>query len=351
MNGNDYSGSFVIPPDLDFPDTVIHDLGYVPGDKNDLYPYVYEMEDETRLTVGMFGDSLGFGWAMCFADGAVWKHDTENLIRIDTATGNFEYYTNDQTIQGPGGLTHDGTDFWVYDRNLPRHIFRFNLVNGAVSIINSFPAPESDVDRALGLTTDSVYLYQMSVNQPLIYKISKEGQVEGTIALSEYFADLVVWDGNGFIGTGGEYGWAKWSADGQFIGSAYPVAHGCWAMDFDGEYAWSMNKTCELWNDPKIFKTIIKNWENTSSGIKITETDISLPEIFPVPATDRINIHINTLERTSFKILSLDGNIQMPQKMIRNSRESVDISHLHAGVYFITFMSGKTSTCKRFIKL
>ncbi len=349
--GNDYTGAYVIPPDLGFPDTILHDPGYVPGDLNDRYPYVYDLEDETRKTVSRYGAGLGFGWAMCVADGAVWRHDTEYLYKIDTATGNYQQYPNDQTIQGPGGLTYDGTYFWSYDRNPPHHIHQFNLVNGAVNIISSFPAPESTIDRALGLTTDSTYLYQMSVNQPIIYKISKSGNVEGTITLSEQFADLVVWTGDGFIGTGGEYGWGKWSATGEYIGSAYPVAHGCWAMDFDGEFAWSMNKTCEIWNDAKIFKTKIKNWLNTTSVVKFDQEDWQPPTIYPVPVGNILNIRLNSDPRMTCRILSLDGKMVFPTRLIESQAGAFNLSHLPEGVYFIEFTSGSKRHLKRFIKL
>jgi len=37
-------------------------------------------------------------------------------------------------------------------------------------------------------------------------------------------------------------------------GSIYPAAKDTWALAWDGQYLWTIQRTCEMWNDPKIFK-------------------------------------------------------------------------------------------------
>lgn len=58
----------------------------------------------------------------------------------------------------------------------------------------------------------------------------------------------------------------KWKRDGTFAGWIYPVASGTWGMTWDGEHLWTIQNTCERWNDPNIFE------------IKIIDDTRPLPE-------------------------------------------------------------------------
>mgnify|MGYP005849756191 CR=1 FL=1 len=335
---NDFNGSFVEIPIFGYPDTAMHVLDYVPGDTTDRYPYVYDTEDETRKIIRRYGKELGFGWSIGFANGYIWKHDTEHLSRIDTTTGVVTQFTNSPLIEGPGGLTHDGTYFWAYDRNEPHNISKFEISGDSVHVLQSFPAPESTVNRALGLTTDSTYLYQMSVNQPWIYKINMNGSIVDTIFLSSQFADLVVWTGDGFWGTGGEKGWGKWSPTGDYLGAAFPVANGCWAMAYDGEYLWSMNRTCELWNDHKIFKTKILSFLNITSVKEIEPNNIPKTlTVYPNPSSQSIFLNSPWSGNLTIEIFSLDGSLVYQQKkqLIRSTETRIDISKLPKGFYIL----------------
>ncbi len=323
-NGNDYFGTFVTPPIFDFPDTITHALPYCPGDTIDQYPYVYDSLDYTRHMLRRYGKGLGFGWAMCVADGFVWKLDTDSLYRIDTLTGNHISYKNSPIIGGPGGLCFDGMYFWAYDRDTEHDISKFEISGDSVHVLTNFLAPEASVDRALGLTTDSVYLYQASVQLPMIYKFDMAGNIIDTIHLSQYFADLVVWDGSGFIGTGGELGWGKWDPAGQYMGSAFQVANGCWAMDFDGQYVWSHHKTCEMWNDAKIFKTKILNFSATSINENQGQPSSSEISIYPNPTNDYLQIEIEENGISKARIFNLEGKLFI-QESFFNAEKTIKI--------------------------
>jgi hypothetical protein len=338
---NDFTGLFIQPPDFDFPDTVMHELSYVPGDTTDKYPYVYDIVDQTRKIIRRYGKGIGFGWSVGFANGYAWKHDTEFLTRIDTATGNTTLFTNSPTIEGPGGLTHDGTYFWAYDRNVPHNISKFEISGDSVRVLLSFPAPEAQLNRALGLTTDSIYLYQSSVANPWIYKIDMSGNVVDTIMLSTHMADLVVWTGDGFWGTGGEKGWGKWSPTGTYIGSSYPVAHGCWGMSWDGEYLWSINKTCEIWNDAKIFKSKILNLITPTSNETISEKKQEPLLFFPNPVRNYLNLKFEIQINTPLKVFLYSQSGQLISVLYNGKPtlpefyKSFNLSHIPVGSYIL----------------
>lgn len=351
-NGNDYSGTFVSPPFFDFPDTVIHALPYCPGDTNDQYPYVYDSLDYTRHMIRRYGEGLGFGWTLCVADGYVWKLDTDSLYRIDTISGNHISYKNSPIIGGPGGLCHDGTYFWAYDRNVPHNISKFEIDGDSVHVLNSFLAPEYALDRALGLTTDSVYLYQTSVQMPMIYKFDMSGNIVDTIYFSQYMADFVVWDGSGFVGTGGELGWGKWDPTGNYLGSAYSVANGCWAMDFDGTYYWSHHKTCEMWNDAKIFKTRILTFTTTSLEDEFKTENTSDFTIFPNPTNDLLFLETEKDKISKAIIYSIDGRLVLQKSFSGAGKKvGIDTRALVHGTYIIkVYIMGGTVHRSKFIK-
>jgi len=52
----------------------------------------------------------------------------------------------------------------------------------------------------------------------------------------------------------GPKGLARWDPDGNLLGSLYPAADGTWAIAWDGECIWTIQRTCEMWDDDKIFR-------------------------------------------------------------------------------------------------
>ncbi|MFX1556871.1 MAG: right-handed parallel beta-helix repeat-containing protein, partial [Promethearchaeota archaeon] len=95
---NNDNGTITLPiPTFDYLDVQNYTLGYIPGDPEDQYPYVYNITDETRRIVKRIGLGLSFGWALEYAMGYLWRFDfwndsigsAENLIRINPITGDY----------------------------------------------------------------------------------------------------------------------------------------------------------------------------------------------------------------------------------------------------------------------
>jgi len=258
---NDLGNGTVPIPNLDFEDVKHQDLGYTPGDPEDQFPYVYPAEDETRRVLNNIGSGLGFGWALEYAEGHVWKMETGKLIQIDPILGNYtEYPVNTSDVLGPRGFCYDGEFFWVQDQSLLKIIkFKFNGTD--VIINNSFTIPESEMGGRSGLATDGKFLYIASMEGTILYELFKNGTTRQTIPVGAI--DLVgpfTWNGTHFWSSNGNNILA-WTKDGTIVGQIYDVAAGCSGLgwDSDGSYLWGLYKTCELWNDAKIFQIEILN--------------------------------------------------------------------------------------------
>jgi len=52
---------------------------------------------------------------------------------------------------------------------------------------------------------------------------------------------------------------AQWDHNGKLVGSIYPVADGTWAIAWDGYNLWTLQRTCEEWDDDKIFHIEVLN--------------------------------------------------------------------------------------------
>ncbi len=156
----------------------------------------------------------------------------------------------------PRGLTHDGEFFFVNDFSLLK-IFRFKLENDYVTIYDSFDIPEKEKGGTMGLTTDGHNLYLKSRDGSKLYKLDKSGNLAGEIHLQNNirFDSDIAWTGNYFWAFGGSRkGISKFTAEGQLIGEIYPPAKDTWALAWDGKYLWSIQRTCEMWDDPKIYQ-------------------------------------------------------------------------------------------------
>lgn len=263
IENNDYGEGFIPIPEFDYADVRPYELGYIPGSPEDRYLYVYDEEDETRRTVKRIGQGLSFGWALVYAENYLWRFslghgeigEELDFIKIDPVTGEFQRYGND-VIVNPRGLTHDGEYFWVNDFSLLR-IFKFRLEGDYVTIYDWFDIPEKEKGGTMGLTTAGGYLYLKSRDGTKMYKLDKTGNLVGEIYFQNTvrFDSDVVWDGNHFWATGGhERGISKFTMEGNLVGAIYPPAKDTWALAWDGQYLWTIQRTCELWDDPKIYQ-------------------------------------------------------------------------------------------------
>jgi len=258
IRDNDFGDGSVPIPQFDYKDIRKFELGYVPGDPEDKYLYIYNPVDETRKVVKKIGKGLSFGWALVYAQNKLWRFslgggeigESLDFIEIDPVTGQFQKYGNNE-IMNPRGLTYDGEYFWVNDFSLLK-IFKFKLNGNFIEILDSFEIPEKDMGGTSGLTTDGDYLYLRSRSGSKLYKLDKKGNIVDEIPFRG--GGALVWTGEYFWSNGGPRGLSKWTKEGKLVGSIYPPAAHTWALAWDGNYLWSIQRTCEMWNDPKIYQ-------------------------------------------------------------------------------------------------
>ena len=90
---------------------------------------------------------------------------------------------------------------------------------------------------------------------------------------------------------------------------------------------------------------------NTLTGDVLSNTNKQLESftIYPNPVNNVINFNTN-IEFTSLEIINING-----QKLMEYSKNpitnSIDVSQLNKGIYFLNIVNGKTSVTKKFIKL
>lgn len=254
------NGPSVAAPVLDVPALGARTLGYVPGDPGDRFAYVYAEEDETRRVVRRLGENLSFGWSLAFHDGSLWRFSIGSgtlgaqldLIRIDVATGEVERFAND-VIMNPRGLASDGEHFYVNDFTLLK-IFRFTVTNGSVDILDSFDIPRKEEGGTSGLACDGQYLYLMARGHEGVHVLERDGTPVRDMDMPGA-GGSIVWTGEHFwVAAGGPRGIGRYTRDGNLAGSIFPVAAGTWAIAWDGTHLWTLQRTCELWNDAKIFE-------------------------------------------------------------------------------------------------
>jgi hypothetical protein len=251
---NDFGEGFISIPVLGYDDIKHSNLGYTPGDPEDQFMYVYNPVDETRRVISRIGAGIGFGWALEYANGYIWKLETGKLLKIDPITSNYtEYSINTSEIFGPRGLCYDGEYFWAQDHSLLK-IVKFKVNDTAVTIYDSFPIPESETGGRQGLATDGTHLYITNRGGNKLFELYKNGTIHRTIDLVgiDLYSPFT-WNGTHFWSSAGNK-LIAWTKDGEIVGSIYDVAGGCIGMSWDGNYLWGIYRTCETWNDAKIFK-------------------------------------------------------------------------------------------------
>lgn len=258
-SNNDFGEDFISIPYLDYEDITHSKLGYIPGDPEDKFLYVYSPVDETRSVVRRIGAGLGFGWALEYANGFIWKLETGKLLKINPINSSYiEYPVNASQIFGPRGLCYDGEFFWTQDHSLLK-IVKFKVNETGVTVLDSFPIPENQTGGRQGLATDGTYLYLSNRGGNKLFELNKNGTIHGTIDLIgiDLYSPFT-WNGTHFWSSAGNK-LVAWTKEGITVGSVYDVAGGCVGMSWDGNYIWGIYRTCETWNDSKIFQIEILN--------------------------------------------------------------------------------------------
>lgn len=251
------------PPSYDYQDLKNFAISYIPGDDKDQFIYVYDAEDKTRKVVKRIGKGLSFGWSLLYADDSLWRFslgsgevgEELDFIKINPSTGEYQKYGNNEIIN-PRGLTWDGKYFWVNDFSLLK-LFKFTINSNNIKILNSYDIPEKELGGCSGLTSDGENLYLISREGTRLYQIDKSGKQTGEIVFADNqsVGGTIVWTEEYFwTNDGCQKGLCKWTKEGELAGEIYPPARDTWALAWDGEYLWTIQRTNELQDDAKIFK-------------------------------------------------------------------------------------------------
>lgn len=272
------------PAGLSFDYTVPtdYDLGYRPATEGDEYLYVYDAIDSTREVTRKMGagENLGFGWALHYYDGYLWRFsigDGEygeglDFIRIAFDESGITEVTKMGTdwVVNPRGLTHDGQYFYVNDFS-EKKIYRFNppaeITEGAkieVTEDDWIDIPDAVDGGTMGLTYDGEKLLLPSRDQTVIYRIDFDADTYETIGLPDgiTLGNDIAWHDGYFWSVASGKGLGKFEIIGNqatMVGSIYPVAYDAWAITSNGKVGdearlWTLQKTCELWDDDKLFE-------------------------------------------------------------------------------------------------
>lgn len=263
--GNDF-GNWTVPiPILDFPDPQPRPLDYVPGDPEDQYLYVYPTEDETRRIIDRLDYVTSFDWTLEYLNNSLWKFShrrgdlgaRQNFIQVNLTSGNFTEYGNNDIIN-PNGLAYDGEYFWTIDIVLYR-LFKFKINSSKfIEVQDSYAFP-GEVGTAYGVASDGTYIYLSGADGSKLFKFNKSGGLLESIPLSGGTINGVfTWTGSHFWAAS-EIDIKKWHLNGTLAGRIYPPAEGPIGIAWDGMYLWTSQKTCENWDDGKIFQFEILN--------------------------------------------------------------------------------------------
>lgn len=260
---NDIGEEWMQIPMLPLADFKETELGYKPGVQGeDQFLWVYPMEDETRTVLRSLGAGLGFDWSLLSFDGKLYRFSHfqqqgpfPDFVEIDPETGTYTRITNDFMLN-PRGLTHDGSGFWTNDFS-GRMLYKF-MVNGTrVEKIKQLPIPMQQG----GMTGICFFngMLALPAGMKLLIVNNDTGDLENEIQFSGYgLGASIVWTEDGFW-SANEDKITKFSAEGQYLGCIYPAAHQVIAVAWDGTHLWASHKTCELWDDDKIFELSVTN--------------------------------------------------------------------------------------------
>jgi len=254
-------------PVFDYQDVKKTDLGYIPGDPEDKYPYIYAEEDETRRIIkkicgadeGFVGKGI-FGWSLAWDGEYLWRTrhaGSADLIKINPENCEIIVSFENPGIAQDRGIAFDGQSLWVNDFTALK-VFEISPETG--EILSSFEIPEMGSGSS-GIAWDGEYLYLvdwLKRNQPgaPLYKVDRQGNLIDTIYLEKGGGASITFDGQYFWVSPSAFGKGilKYDKNGKLAGEIYSVAFGGEAIAHDGEYLWVLHRTQELWNDPKLYK-------------------------------------------------------------------------------------------------
>ncbi len=259
---NDFGSGTVTIPQLDFPNSKRIELGYIPGDLDDKYLYIYPTEDETRRILKRINNETTMGSALTYMNGSLWRFNLafytkgllQDFIQIDPINGTYTKIYGNNIIVNPRGLAHDGKHLWVNDFTL-RKIFKFKVnASEMIEVVDSFDVPYSTEGGLSSLACNGSHLFSVSRDGTSIYQMNFSGSLISTIIpQGSPIYGSITWTGTYFWANSGIY-LTKWHSNWTLAGKIYPPAWGTDALTWDGSNLWSLQRTCELWTDGKLFQ-------------------------------------------------------------------------------------------------
>ncbi|MDH5695860.1 MAG: right-handed parallel beta-helix repeat-containing protein [Dehalococcoidia bacterium] len=260
----DREGVSIQEPVFDYQDVKKTELGYIPGDPEDKYPYIYADEDETRRVVKKIcGEKegfseCGFGWSLAWDGRYLWRTrhaGSGDLVKVDPESGKVVASFENPGIAQDRGLAFDGKSLWVNDFSALK-VFEIDPETGR--ILSSFKIPEMGSGSS-GIAWDGQYLYLvdwLKRDQPgaPLYKVDRQGNLIDIIELEEAGGASITFDGQYFWISPAGRGIRKFDKRGNLVGEIYAAAFGGEAIAHDGKYLWVLHRTQELWNEPKLYQ-------------------------------------------------------------------------------------------------
>lgn len=173
-------------------------------------------------------------------------------MKINVTSESIEEYGNND-ILNPNGLAYDGQYFWTIDIVF-KTLIKFKINSSDFVVVNAtYPLP-SEIGAGAGVATDGSYLYVSGSDGTKLFKLNKSGSLIETINLSGgTLFGVLTWTGSHFWAAS-ETELSKWAVNGTLVGKIYPTAEGTIGITWDGTHLWTSQKTCEVWDDGKIFQ-------------------------------------------------------------------------------------------------
>lgn len=247
-----------------------------------------------------------YPYGLTFDGQYLWLADNANHIiqKIDTLNGNVlsSFPTPADTNQSyPSGLSWDGNNLWHNDtKNFSAtgaidSLFQLNT-NG--NLINSY---NHYIDAPTGLAFDGTFLWSSDNVTDKIYKID----TSTLLAIDTIDAP----------------------------GGTFPNG-----LAFDGQYLWLAN------NDADSLYQI--DVEQTAGLNDLTHFQDKLT-IYPNPATIQLTIKSQQTSINKIEIISSTGKVI---KTLKPNSNTINISDLSNGIYFVIFVSNGSRIIKKFTK-
>jgi hypothetical protein len=149
----------------------------------------------------------------------------------------------------------------------------------------------------------------------------------------------------------------------QTINRSYTLPNGCYTFSItdeygdgiccsygNGSYTWKEGSTTKATGGSfgsGESKTICIGTSNREAGSAISLTSDFL--IFPNPASDILNIRMESVEGTKVQVYNVSGQL-VREAILSNSKPSINVAGLKQGVYILKAVNGESTFTKRFVK-